>query len=138
MALTLGNLGRLRSLVRRRRGFLWVLAGSCELLWVLVGSCELLWERVGLAKKSPLEPIRTYQNPSPPRKKNRPEPISSDLFLVSQAYSLRYLSSQLKNSRFHTTLFCGWNTWCASFSNDTKRASIPCTRAAVKASSDWL
>ena len=38
---------------------------------------------------------------------------------------LRYLFNQLKNSRFHTTLFCGWNTWCASFSNDTKRASIP-------------
>ena len=32
-------------------------------------------------------------------------------FCCLKHYSLRYLSSQLKNSRFHTTLFCGWNTW---------------------------
>lgn len=25
-------------------------------------------------------------------------------------YYLRYLSNQLKNSRFQTTEFCGWNT----------------------------
>jgi hypothetical protein len=42
--------------------FLWVLVGSCGflwVLWVLVGSCAFWWELVGLAKKSPLEPIRT-------------------------------------------------------------------------------
>lgn len=76
MALTLGNLGRLRSLVRRRRGFLWVLAGSGELLWVLVGSCAFWWVLVssggfwwGAGRPCKKIPIRTSQNllePIPP------------------------------------------------------------------------
>ena len=51
---------------------------------------------------------------------------------------LTYLSSQPKNSRFHTIEFWGLKTWCASSSNSTRRAGTPCRRAAVKASSDCV
>ena len=57
---------------------------------------------------------------------------------VEKRYFFRYLSSQPKNSRFQTTEFWGFITWWSSSSNSTRRASIPCRRAAVKASSDCV
>ena len=57
---------------------------------------------------------------------------------ISALFYFRYLSSHPKNSRFHTIEFCGLNTWWPSFSNSTRRASIPRARAAVNACNDCV
>lgn len=84
--------------------------------------------------------------PSLNRPQKRPAPCGTGLVRLllpvctGRLYCccLTYLSSQPKNSRFQTIEFWGLKTWCASSSNSTSRAGTPCSRAAVKASSDCV